>query len=434
MFLDSGAMLSFGVFDYLWSRYSKDVDTARSIVSRHLSPAQRAWLITQDLHEEVLEAFVRYNIPTFSELKAFRVKTLTPYAASALLDYYVCDAETAAVLGPMLADDVRVLYMMRSDPSVFGDTEVLAGMNAVYAPLSTRSLVGRVDIRSSFIQSARDLIETRPHLILDVAKNRDTRIQITVAESRYVSDAAVLEQVIGCAASAFNTKCAELVDVPVLAALADNPVVPVQVRRVARRGVVTLSDLARGPVGDATVSSDFSAIGGEHLMRVCERTVGTNSVMDPAPRHDWDILVLAKNPFLPRDMVKSMLRRLGDDGVRRHLGAERVYDAHILLKNRLGGPEDTLYIEDLAPHLEPATPLRYAETPGDFVSELRLDASVESEFVGHCGSPKDASELELILGKNPHTWVSFIQALDVVSPETTIRKVATTSVRLANAN
>lgn len=422
---DHPTPLSLPVFEHLWTRFSANTDLAILIVTRALTPAQRALVLASEKRVPVLRMLTQYNILTYAELKCTPINKVAHVLSYNALSYYEDNPAVMEYLAEHLSDGATICYQMRRPLEDLSDDAVLDA-TTTYFDRTTHNL--DADRKTPQVPAVRDLAEIRPQLVGKLVKIPDARVHLAIAESRFAANEDVLEALLNCSVAVFTTSYARNeVHPEVLRALARNLVVPKEVRIACADAVnMTWTNPLAYSV-EVTISPQYATIENwHHLEWLVRRTLASSDPFGSHSCQDWDILEIAKNPNLRKYEAKKLLQILGYTTVQHRLGANRSYAAIRALCDRIGDAD----VETI-PGLMPPTPVRgFAPDPLRPVSFL---STVEQEFSSRFGSPKDPASLIQVLGQTPHAWLTFIQALDTVDPTTTIQKVIDTTVRLAYA-
>ena len=173
----------------------------------------------------------------------------------------------------------------------------------------------------------------------------------------------------------------------------------------------------------------------DHVHVLVNRALGAGSEFETQEHRPWDMVDLANHPLLTRIDASRMLEKWrtpakgGEyyDWVR--VGLECALRTHLTLCERAQVKPEGIYTPpclDTKIHAD-----RYLETPGEDRHPLNLDASIQDNFHRYLVTSRDATSLVTLLGTQPTLWHRFLQALDCAPEETTLRTVATTTLRLS---
>ena len=425
----NGAILSFPVFEYLWEKNRDNPDLAIDLVTRHLTHAQRALVLPGEERSRVLRALLNRNVLTHAELRAADSIILGTEDGFIAFDYYERDPEAMSYLLRHANENVTLCYILRSNPELYSDTQVLAALNQYCAPYrgSFRDIPDSSE-SSRVALALRDLLEIRPHLVPKLLSNRDTCVRQALADSHHVANPDVLTYILGVSPEAFTKDESHRLGPDTLLLLSRNFFVPFRVRSLAIDRVASSgSELDELAAMNFTLSPLVASITNQaHLRALTQRALCDTGLYSSVKCYYWELLALAENPNLSRNDIYRIAARLGMYSDRQsflqRVGPDVASRTFAALKSRCPSFEiPTSYAPE---------PRYYIEEPGRVFSSVNLDEPVTSQFAGSNGVSKDAAPLVAFLGESPATWVNFIQSMDRVPEETTVRDLANTTLRI----
>jgi hypothetical protein len=415
-FMRNHSPLSQENFEYLWNVHVLNDDSpvsilgdaARLLSSRPLTTQQRATVLAADTDSDTLQQLLEYNDVPASEIATMRLHDFTSSLSAMLVSRYETSDAVMSHVMTSLSDDTFVLATLRSSPKVVSDKKVL---DIVVTPLFKECIAADADPTTA-TDALRDLIEIRPHLILELLRRTDDPlVHAAVAQSHFVTDPAVLTAILGRRASRVTKRALRKLNLRVRHALAVNTFVSPQLRST----ICECTDSAY------------------HFKRPYSLKFAVAFAAGTTPNNrlgtglcSWDLLRLSKDPGLTSDQAMLICEALTRITARQRVGEDRatairdylVEHFHLTVdSSRWFEPRVLLQLPSAwAPHRPPL---------------LDLDGAVST--VVEASKEKDATPLVAILGEAPTAWIAFMGMLDCATLDTPLRKIAITAARLCNS-
>ena len=425
--LQSPATLPFSVFEHLWDSCDfHDLDL-RNVVRRHLTPAQRALVLTNVralrnyTSSPVLGDFLEHNILTLSELKALPTDAIARNLGHLVLEYYEHDATVMEYLFPYLSETIACYYAIRSDPKRFSDGEVMRRVSTIFCEKELLYTTDGFDNKP--VVMLQDLLRLRPHLVLALAELADPRAHLAVASSPLAGRPEVIHALLGAPPTEYGRWGSHYLAQDVRETLALNPMVPLAARLYANENS-KLAYLAE------TLPEDFTKITRpDHVKLLVDRALTKTGIsFETIPANDWDIVSLATHPELSVLDANRLLTRWTDETYGSHIwhrvGIERATRVYGTLCARTNCEDYETRLRIAAP---PA-PRHYTETLDP--CPISVTDSVAQTFMSRTMVPKDATALVDLLGSSSHLWRTFLHTMDYAPQTESVAAVIATTKRL----
>ena len=419
--LHGAAPYSFPVFEYLWNNATENY-FRQCIVTRPLTLAQRAIVLTSEHCDAVLETLAEHNILTLSELKVLPTSAIMRRLRYLVLDYYENNRAVMDYLFPYLSTTIACCYVMRSAPDQFSDAEV---MRHVCGTFCEKELVaGTTGLDQRPVQALQDLLRRRPHLATQITSLPDPRAHLAVASSPLAGRPEVLRALMGVEPAGYNKAGSYYLIKDVCTTLARNPVVPTP----ARAAVDPESPLSKALL---VLPENYAFIDdASHIGLLVDRALASGEIYAEQAKVELDIPALATNSHLSqydanrllecwtdRNFGPALWHRVGVGLAQKTYVALCVANKHNIdqeLCTRFAGSRGT------AKYTESLTPIK-----------LSLDDQLSDSLKSRAGLPKDATTLIQVLTERPIVWQRFLHSLDYAPDSATLRELAATAHRVA---
>lgn len=416
------------VFTHLYTTVSSHIMNMSKLAGRPLSPYQLDLVLRSETRPLVLEALLDYNVPPPEAIRAakFVHTTETLYYAvdERIYNYYSHNIALMKDLIPIL-HDATTGRLIASGHTSCSDYDLLAALRTQLAKLDRHATaLNALDLEG--------LLHRRPHLVPTLATEFRTNETLApvIANSRFLANPTVFRTLTGFTQEELRNAAAR-------------QRVPLHIRDELDYNVFgpygALS-LGLNPPGVFPLSPDLSTCESiPQLTYALRNALASHQPFAGRRKLPWDVVALSANPLLAGLEEEGsgakwdgfILNVLNEATSWSELGPRRVSAAIATIRSRfdyVAEAENYPWSIKVAPS---DSVLPRNQLPRKSVGILDLEGPIKTAFIAD-GFLKDVTPLLPLLGDSPSAWHGFLSALDYASPETSVKKVATTTLAAAS--
>jgi hypothetical protein len=420
------------LFSYLWKMHSNDKLYAIRLVSRTLSKAQIALVLSTEKRPGVAQAILQYNDLSDTEALTIKIKKCGASLSRLIVGRYNDNEVVLKHFLPSLDWPIKIEQSMKGSEYLISDAEVVK--LAKYIGSDEKRRV------SGDVHMYRTLMESRPHLIDELLVARNRWVILALSGSRHIGDEDRQLILFGFdpVTKARDEEVAVLPDG--VYELACNPMANRNVLRIVKEyweHQLFWDGKLRVWPKDQQVYTDIAILGYEGLYEKygLDKMVQSVCTLKKTDRC-WDLLALAENPYLDESLAKKIYAALAKPEVVSVLGKARCEKARGKL---------TLWYPELGPDALPegvfskVTAREYivaANRTMDRLNGRELDfAKNDYSVAGAFKSTNkgDANVLVEILGSDPASWEMFFGLLSSSDGSQSVKDVANVATRIGQS-